>query len=121
MGGQLQTACTTSATCAVPGLPAGTVSYEVQASGYYTYYNNATVAGGGVTSVNPTLTSVPSTSPAWSYLSTLAYILIAVLAVLVVVFIVTTVMARGGKPPMTQPPESWKGSDTTTTPSPPPK
>jgi len=121
VGGQLQTTCTTTATCTVTGLSAGTISYEVQSSGYYTYFNNATITGGGQSSVAVSMVSVPSTSTAWNYLSTLAYILIAVLAVLVVVFIVTTVMARGGKPPASQAPESWKGSDTTTPPEQPPK
>ena len=96
-----------------------TVAYEVQASGYNTYFNNVTIAPGTSTiAVGPSMTSSSSSTP-WSYLSTFAYIIIAVLAVLVVIFIVTTAMARGGRPPAAQPPETWKGSDTG--PSEPPK
>lgn len=111
-----------SSTYTISGLAVGTtVSYEVQASGYNTYFNNATVAPGQTTvAVGPSLVTSPGGSSSWTSLSTLAYILIAVLAVLVVVFIVTTAMARGGKPPMAPPPESWKGSDSST-PSEPPK
>jgi len=54
-----------------------------------------------------------SGSPAWNSLSTLAYVLIGVLAVLVVIFLALAAMYAGRKPPSA--PESWSGGSSSTT------
>jgi hypothetical protein len=57
--------------------------------------------------------SVSSPSPAWTYLSTLAWVLIGVLALLVIIFLALAMMA--GRRPPSSPPESWSSSSSTTT------
>jgi hypothetical protein len=81
------------------GVPAGTVSYEVQAAGYYTYFTNATVTGGQTTTV-PLAGLVPGPPPtSWNNISPLAYILMAILAVLVFVFVLAWWAAARRRPP----------------------
>jgi hypothetical protein len=72
---------------------------------------------GSAKSVAVTITATGTTitgggSPAWTYLSTLAYVLIGVLALLVVIFLALAIMA--GRRPPSSPPESWSSSSTTT-------
>jgi hypothetical protein len=57
--------------------------------------------------------SVTQSSPAWTYLSTLAWILIGVLALLVIIFLALAMMA--GRRPPSSPPESWSSSSSSTT------
>ena len=54
-----------------------------------------------------------SSSPAWTYLSTLAWVLIGVLALLVIIFLALAMMA--GRRPPSSPPESWSSSSPSTT------
>jgi hypothetical protein len=60
-----------------------------------------------------TTTTTTSSSPAWTYLSTLAWILIGVLALLVIIFLALALMA--GRRPPSNPPESWSSSSSSTT------
>ncbi len=64
------------------------------------------VSGAGATLAVAFAKSSTSSSPAWTYLSTLAYVVIAVLAVLVIVGFALAARGRGRKP-TTSPPESW--------------
>jgi len=69
---------------------------------------------GGAHTVIVTFTQLPTTqtpSPAWTYLSSLAWILIGVLALLVIIFLALAMMA--GRRPPSSPPESWSSSSTT--------
>lgn len=87
-------------------LPVGMQSIEVTDSGYVTYFNNVTVALGKTTTLNITLTSVPSTSSGVAGISTTGWALIGVLAALVVIFaILAAVLARrrGRQPPPVAP------------------
>ncbi len=77
---------------------AGTHSIEVQASGYYTYYNNVTVASNATKTVSISLNAVgsgSSTSSSNNGISSTAWALIAVLGVLAVIFLITTVIYMG--------------------------
>jgi len=77
---------------------------------------NFVVSGGavGVTiSATPVVVTTQSSSPAWTYLSTLAWVLIGVLALLVIIFLALALMA--GRRPPSSPPESWSSSSSTTT------
>ncbi|MEM0129368.1 MAG: hypothetical protein QXG65_04310 [Thermoplasmata archaeon] len=115
IGGTLVVSGGTNSTYVQSNLPVGPVSVEILVNGYAPYFNNVTIAGGQTTPLAVSMVSTSSSSsPAWTYLSTLAYIVIAVLVVLVIIFIATTFMARGRRPPA-NPPESWKSSESTTT------
>ena len=76
-----------------------THSVEVQASGYYTYFNNVTVSSNATKSVTITLNAVGSGSSSSSSnsngISSTAWALIGVLAVLAVIFLITTVIYMG--------------------------
>ncbi len=82
-------------------VPAGTVSYEVVADGYYPYFNNVTVTGGQTTTVPlaRALTPVATGSPYWNSFSTLAYLLIAVLGIVVLVVALAWWFHLGRRPP----------------------
>jgi hypothetical protein len=74
-----------------------------------------TVTGSSVVVTLKAVANAPTTttsSPAWTYLSTLAYVLIGVLALLVVIFLALALMA--GRRPPSSPPESWSSSSSTT-------
>ena len=97
----------------VPSNP-GTYSIVVVASGYYPYYNNATVVGGSTTSVPVTMNSNSAVSPSTSGISNTAWALIGLFIVLTVVFLVTTVYyMRRAKPPASPPPSWSSGSSGT--------
>jgi hypothetical protein len=76
---------------------------------------NFAVAGAavGVAITASAPVSVSSPSPAWTYLSTLAWVLIGVLALLVIIFLALAMMA--GRRPPSSPPESWSSSSSSTT------
>jgi len=57
-------------------------------------------------------TVVGNANPAWTYLSTLAWVLIGVLALLVIIFLALALMA--GRRPPSSPPESWSSSSSST-------
>ena len=116
---------TASGTSTTVNLAAGTYTWAVviSTSGYY-----ATPSGGTITvtsagasqsfSVAQTTSGPGTSSNSSTYLSTLAYALIGIFALLTVVFLVTTIMARR-RPPST-PPQSWSsGQDNTGGGSPP--
>ncbi len=98
----------------------GSWTYAASASGY------AGSPGAGSLRVSGNATSVAvsfkSTAPAWTYLSTLSWILVAVLAVLAVVGFALAAIFRRRKPPAAAPPQSWSEEQTGPTgtePSPP--
>ena len=107
VAGSLQPSCPSPAgSCSVAGLPAGLASIEVQASGYYTYFNNATVLGGTTTDVPISLTGVPGcagcTTPLYPW-GLVGWILFAIVIALALV-VILLVAARGpGRRPPTRP------------------
>ena len=87
-------------------LPVGLHSVEVTASGYATYYNNATTTQGKTTTLNIALTAISSSSSSGAAgISTTAWVLIAVLGALAAIFLVTTIIfsRRGRQPPAVTP------------------
>lgn len=98
----------------------GSISFHVT-NGSWTFSTssagmNATPGGGSVKvsgqakTVAITFTSAaapPAASPAWTYLSTLAYVLVGVLAALAVIGFALAVVLRGRRPPTAPPPQSW--------------
>ncbi|HXW67848.1 MAG TPA: thermopsin family protease, partial [Thermoplasmata archaeon] len=80
-------------------LPAGVHTVEVTASGYQTYFNNVSVSAGKTTTLSIALTATPSTGLAG--ISSLGWILIALLAAIAVILLVTTLVfaRRGRRPP----------------------
>lgn len=104
-------------------LAPGTYSVEVQKSGYETYYNNVTVTSGKTASLAVTLTANPS-SPSGSSsssngISTEAWILIAVLAVLALAFLAMALYfrSRGRSPPPSMAPYQGTSGSTGTPPA----
>ena len=101
-------------------LPVGVHSVEANASGYLTYFNNVSVKVGATTTLTIAMTAIPSpvtTSSGSSSISTLGWVLIAILAALAVLFLVTTLVfaRRGRRPPAVapygaQPPTSTTGA-----------
>ena len=89
----------------------GTWTFAISApSGYVSTPSDGLIGvNGAPTGVDinfaPTPTTTTTTSPAWSYLSTLAYALIGTLALLVVVGFALAGLFRGRRPPSA--PESW--------------
>jgi hypothetical protein len=98
----------------------GTYSWGIFSlpSGYSASPTAGTIAVTGA-SVNVAVTATANqqqtvnTSPAWTYLSTLAWVLIGVLALLVIIFLALAMMA--GRRPPSSPPESWSSSSSSTT------
>jgi hypothetical protein len=92
----------------------GSYSITMVASGYYPYYNNASVVGGSTTSVPVTMNPTSSTATSSSGISNTAWALIALFIVLTVIFLVTTVYyMRRSKPPASPPPSWSSGSSGT--------
>ncbi len=104
----------------VSGLSPGTHEIVATESGYYTTYTNVSVSAGVTSTVTVSMTAVPptpgpSSSSGSSGISTTAWLLIAVLAVLAVVFLVLAIhfMGKSKKPPaMTQYSAPASGSGT---------
>lgn len=107
----------------------GVHAIVASASGYYTYYNNVSVASNTATIVTIAMTAVPSSgrTSGLGGISTTGWLLIAVLGALAVIFLITTFVfaGRGRRPPqMTAyspsppsgavgpPPPSWSEGET---------
>ena len=96
---------------------AGVHSVEVQASGYFSYYNNVSVTSGKTTSVsvalNPVTTTTVTNSTSNSGISSTAWAIIGLLAALVIVLLIVLLLVRGGrKPTPTEPSPSAPTSST---------
>lgn len=92
----------------------GLVSLPAGYSGSPSAGTFAVTGAAASVAITATGTSViTNTSPAWTYLSTLAWILIGVLALLVIIFLALAMMA--GRRPPSSPPESWSSSSSSTT------
>jgi len=91
----------------VVSLPTGSVASP--SAGYFAVAGAAHVVDITITQTQTTTSS----SPAWTYLSTLAWVLIGVLALLVIIFLALAMMA--GRRPPSSPPESWSSSSSSTT------
>jgi hypothetical protein len=85
-------------------LSAGLHVVEVTASGYLPYVTLVDIAGGATTKETIALSALPTTSPSSTYLSPLAYGLIAVLAVLAIIFLIIAATRGRRNPPAAQ---SW--------------
>lgn len=81
----------------------GVHAIVASASGYYTYYNNVSVASNTATIVTIAMTAVPSSgrTSGLGGISTTGWLLIAVLGALAVIFLITTFVfaGRGRRPP----------------------
>jgi len=91
----------------------GLYSIEVAASGYYTYYDNITVASNETTSVPISLNAVPTPSPGALGVSTTGWVVIGVLAALAAIFLLGMVYyarrPRGGAGAVAPPPaQPWQ-------------
>jgi thermopsin len=110
-------------TFSVPLAP-GVHAVVATVPGYYTYYTNVSVSLGVTTSLTISMTPVPSSSSSSSNsgISSMAWLLIAVVAVLAVVFLATTLyfMGRSRKPPAMAPYQSPAPASAAAGPTPPP-
>ncbi len=107
----------TSSSLTFDNLPNGTYPYTVTAPTGYTANvtsGNLLISGNNEVFALTFSGSGPAASPAWTYLSPLAYALIGVLAVLVVLGFVLAAR-KGGGGAAKKPPESWTGEETTPT------
>ena len=95
-------------------LPAGFHAIDVTDPGYLPYASLVDIVGNATTSEKIVLSPTPALSS--TYLSTLAYVLIGVLAALAVIFLVLAVTGRRRSPP---PPQAWPSGAATPPPPPP--
>jgi hypothetical protein len=105
----------TGTSLTVTGVENNTWAYAVVAPSGWT----ASPSGGSVTvagvnkTIGVTFTAVSTstgTSNNPNYLGTLAWTLIAVLAVLAIIFLVLALVFRGRRPPTSSPPQTWSAS-----------
>jgi hypothetical protein len=111
------------------GEPVGTYAIVVKDAGYATYFNNVTVSLGKTTPLTVALTPVTSSSTSGSGaagISSLGWVLIALLGAVAAILLVTTlVLARRGRtPPSVQayqaPPAATSGPSSPPPPASPP-
>lgn len=95
-------------------LPAGFHAIDVTDPGYLPYASLVDIVGNATTSEKIVLSPTPALSS--TYLSTLAYVLIGVLAALAVIFLVLAVTGRRRSPP---PPQAWPSGAAIPPPPPP--